>query len=73
MQEVFWIDSRTYGFSWDGAELTDFGFGKISELTHRPDKTLRGDVSLVDVGDRDALVDLDLGCFPDDIRDAGVG
>ena len=40
VQEVFWIDSRTYGFSWDGAELTDFDFGKISQLTHRPDKTL---------------------------------
>ena len=40
MQEVFWIDSHTYGFSWDGAELTDFDFGKISQLTHRPDKTL---------------------------------
>ena len=40
MQEVFWVDSHTYGFSWDRAELTDFDFGKISQLTHRPDKTL---------------------------------
>ena len=40
VQEVFWVDSRTYGFSWDGAELTDYDFGKISQLTHRPDKTL---------------------------------
>lgn len=73
MQEVFWVDSHTYGFSWDGAELTDFDFGKISQLTHRPRKTLRGDALLVEVGDRDALVDLDLGCFPDDIRDARIG
>ena len=40
VQEVFWVDLLTYGFSWDGAELTDFDFGKISQLTHRPDKTL---------------------------------
>ena len=40
VQEVFWADLLTYGFSWDGAELTDFDFGKISQLTHRPDKTL---------------------------------
>ena len=40
VQEVFWLDLLTYGFSWDGAELTDFDFGKISQLTHRPDKTL---------------------------------
>lgn len=40
VQEVFWVDLFTYGFSWDGAELTDFDLGKISQLTHRPDKTL---------------------------------
>ena len=39
MQEVF-VETFSYGFSWDGAELTDFDFGKISQLTHRPDKTL---------------------------------
>ena len=39
MQEVF-VETFSYGFSWDGAELTDFDFGKISQLTHHPDKTL---------------------------------
>ena len=39
MQEIF-VETFSYGFSWDGAELTDFDFGKISQLTHRPDKTL---------------------------------
>ena len=39
MQEVF-VETFSCGFSWDGAELTDFDFGKISQLTHRPDKTL---------------------------------
>ena len=39
MQEVF-VETFSYGFSWDGAELTDFDFGKISQLAHRPDKTL---------------------------------
>ncbi len=56
MQEVF-VETFSYGFSWDGAELTDFDFGKISQLTHRPDKTLTQEKS-----DCDALVDLDRGC-----------
>lgn len=73
MQEVFWVDSHTYGFSWDGAELTDFDFGKISQFSPVPIKPSRGDALLVKVGDRDALVDLDLGRFPDDIRDARIG
>ena len=36
MQEIF-VETFSYGFSWDGTELTDFDFGKISQLTHRPD------------------------------------
>lgn len=60
------------GFSWDGAELTDFDFGKISQFSPVPIKPSRSDASLVEVGDCDALVDLDLGRFPDDIRDARV-
>ena len=40
MQEIF-VETFFYGFSWDGAELTDFDFGIISQLTHRPDKTLK--------------------------------
>ena len=73
MQEVFWIDSRTYGFSWDGAELTDFDFGKISQLTHRPDKTLMRWPLLVEVRDGGAGVDLDFGCSSYYVADAGVG
>lgn len=73
MQEVFWVVSVTYGFSWDGAELTDFDFGKISQFCPVPIKPSRGRALLVEVGDCDALVDLDLGRFPYDIRDTGVG
>ena len=41
MQGLFLgVVALPYGFSWDGVELTDFDFGKISQLTHRPDKTL---------------------------------
>lgn len=56
-----------YGFSWDGAELTDFDFGKISQFSPVPIKPSRGDALLVEVSDRDAIVDLNLGRFPDDI------
>lgn len=69
----FGVVTLPYGFSWDGAELTDFDFGKISQLTHRPDKTLMRWPLLVEVGDCDSLLDLDLGRFPYDIRDARVG
>ena len=72
MQEVF-VETFSYGFSWDGAELTDFDFGKISQFSPVPIKPSRGDALLVEVGDCNALVDLDLGRFPDNIRDAGVG
>ena len=67
MQEVF-VETFSYGFSCDGAELTDFDFGKISQLTHRPDKTLMEQIT-----DSNALVDLDCGRSPDDVADAGVG
>ncbi len=72
VQEVFWVDSRTYGFSWDGAELTDYDFGKISQFSPVPIKPSRGGTLLVEVSDCGSLVDLDLGRFPDDIRDARV-
>ena len=58
----FGVVALPYGFFWDGAELTDFDFGKISQLTHRPDKTLMRWSLLVKVSDGDAGVDLDLGC-----------
>ena len=37
MQEFFWFDSHTYGFSWDGAEITTL---RAIISIHRPDKTL---------------------------------
>lgn len=73
MQEVFLIESLTYGFSWDGAELANFDFGKISQFSPVPIKPSRGGTLLVEIGDCDSLVDLDLGRFPDDIRDTCVG
>ena len=39
MQELFWVDSRTYGFSWDGAEIITL---RAIISIHRPDKTLMG-------------------------------
>lgn len=73
MQGLFWIESRTYGFSWDGAELTNFDFGKISQFSPVPIKPLRGNNSVVEVSDGDTGVDLN-GCRPsDDVADAGVG
>ena len=55
VQEVFWADLLTYGFSWDGAELADFAEVKISQLTHRPDKTLMQQIRYCSTG-----VDFDL-------------
>ena len=72
MQGLF-VETFSYGFSWDWAELTDFDFGKISQFSPVPIKPSRGGTLLVEVGDRRSLVDLDLGRFSDDIRDAGVG
>ena len=37
MQEVFWVDSRTYGFSWDGAKIITL---RAIIFARRPDKTL---------------------------------
>ena len=64
MQGLFWVVALPYGFSWDGAK---------TYLLTVPIKPSRGDTSLVEVGDRDTLADLDLGRFPYDIRDTGVG
>ena len=68
VQEVFWVDLPPYGFSWDGAELTVFNFGKISQFSPVPIKP-----SCKQIPDRNALVDLDLGRTPDDVADARVG
>ena len=40
VQEVFLGRSSYLRVFLGRAELTDFDFGKISQLTHRPDKTL---------------------------------
>ena len=37
MQGLFWIESLTYGFSWDGAEIITL---RALISIHRPDKTL---------------------------------
>ena len=58
MQGLFWVVALPYGFSWDGAK---------TYLPTVPIKPSRGDTLLVEVGDHDALVDLDFGRFPDDI------
>ena len=73
MQGLFLVESLTYGFSWDGAELTDFDFGKISQLTHRPDKTLMRWPLVVEVRDGGAGVDLDFGYSSYYVADACVG
>ena len=39
MQEVFWVESSTDGFSWDGAEIITL---RAIISIHRPDKTLTG-------------------------------
>ena len=37
MQGLFWVESLTYGFSWDGAEINTL---RALISIHRPDKTL---------------------------------
>ena len=37
MQGLFWVESFTYGFSWDGAEIITL---RALISIHRPDKTL---------------------------------
>ena len=73
MQGLFWIESRTYGFSWDGAELTDFDFGKISQFSPVPIKPSCRDTLLVKVGDGGAGVDFDRGRSSYYVADADVG
>ena len=68
MQGLFWVVALPYGFYRDGAELTDFDFGKISQFSPVPIKPSRQQIT-----NRNALVDLDLGRTPDDVADARVG
>ena len=37
VQGLFWVESLTYGFSWDGAEIITL---RAHISIHRPDKTL---------------------------------
>ena len=69
----FGVGALPAGFSGEGVYFTYFDFGKISQFSPVPIKPSRGDALLVEVGDRRSLVDLNLGCFPYDIRDARVG
>ena len=69
-KKFFAIDSRTYGFSWDGAKIITL---RAIIFARRPDKTLMRWPLLVEVSDGGAGVDLDLGRTPDDVTDAGVG
>lgn len=59
MQGLFWVESITYGFSWDGAEIITL---RALISIHRPDKTLMRWPLLVEVSDGGAGVDLDRGC-----------
>ena len=70
MQEVFWVESLAYGFSWDGAEIITL---RAIISIRRPDKTLMRWPLLVEVSDGGAGVDLDLGSRSYYVADAGVG
>ena len=65
VQEVFWVESLTYGFSWDGAKIITL---RAIIFIRRPDKTLMQQESYCH-----ALMDLNGGRSPDDVADAGVG
>ena len=69
MQELFWVESRTYGFSWDGAEIITL---RAIISIRRPDKTLMRWPLLVEVGDSGTGVDLDPSCGPGYVADARV-
>ena len=57
MQGLFWVESLTYGFSWDGAEIITL---RAIISAHRPDKTLMLWPLLVEVRDSGAGMDFDL-------------
>ena len=59
VQEVFWVECLTYGFSWDGAEIITL---RAIISIRRPDKTLMLWPLLVEVRDGGAGVGLDCGC-----------
>ena len=63
MQGLFWLILALTGFP--GAKIITL---RAIIFIRRPDKTLMEQIRYCD-----ALVDLDLGRFPDDIRDACVG
>ena len=65
VQEVFWLDNFTYGFSWDGAKIITL---RAIIFIRRPDKTLMQQVS-----NSDTRMDGYFGCASYDVGDAGVG
>ena len=65
MQEVFWVESLTYGFSWDGAKIITL---RAIIFIRRPDKTLMQQIT-----DRNSLMDGYFRCPSYDVGDTGVG
>ena len=65
MQGLFWVESRTYGFSWDGAKIITL---RAIIFAHRPDKTLMQQIRY-----RGSLMDGYYCCSSNDIGNAGVG
>ena len=65
MQEVFWVDSRTYGFSWDGIKIITL---RTIIFIRRPDKTLMQQIRY-----RGSLMDGYYCCPSYYVADAGVG
>ena len=65
VQEVFWLDNFTYGFSWDGAKIITL---RAIIFIRRPDKTL-----MQQACNSDTRMDGYFGCASYDVGDAGVG
>ena len=59
MQGLFWVESLTYGFSWDGAEIITL---RALISIHRLDKTLMRLTLHVEVSYGGAGADFDRGC-----------
>ena len=64
MQGLFWVESRTYGFSWDGAKIITL---RAIIFIRRPDKTLMEQIRYCN-----SRVDVNRCYRPDDVADAGV-
>ena len=65
MQGLFWVESRTYGFSWDGIKIITL---RTIIFIRRPDKTLMQQIRY-----RGSLMDGYYCCPSYYVADAGVG